>query len=165
MAIVQEPFWTLTVSFQDRDLNKGSVQLYIAATVLLADIITAVTTLVLPRIAAISDATIIGWSVNRSAYENAVVLAPETSDVERKGTFTFRTDTNRPVTMQVPSIRNSMVTDRTNQILLNDSAVLSFTEMIIDGAILGAVRPVSVTGEDVTILVNAYKRHRRSQNG
>lgn len=165
MAIVQEPFWTLTIALQDRDLNKGSVQLYVAATVLVADIITAMSTLIIPRITALSDAIVLGWSINRSAFENAPALAPETSDVERKGTFTFRTAANRPVTMQLPSVLNTLVIDRTNQLDLTNVSVLAFTNMIIDGAVLGSVRPVSVTGDDVTVLVNGYKRHRRSNAG
>jgi hypothetical protein len=165
VAIVQEPFWTLTVSFQDRDLNKGSVQFYIANTVLIADIITNLNTIIIPRISALSDATVTGWTLNRSAYEDAPALAGEASDVERKGTFNFRAANNRPVTLQIPSFKNTLVVDRTNQIATTDALVAQFIDMVINGVILGVVRPVSVTGSDVTSFVDAYKRHRASSKG
>ncbi len=165
MAITQNPFWTANISFQDRDLNKGSVQLNVAASVLVADLISALGTTIIPAVSALTDATLTGWSVTRTAQENSPSLAAETSDVERKGVFTFRGANNRPVTMQIPSIRNTLVIDRTNQINTADPAVAAFTAMIVDGAILGATRPVTVTGSDITVFVNAEKRHRGSSRG
>jgi phospholipase/lecithinase/hemolysin len=165
MAITQNPYWTVNVSFQDRDMNKGSVQLYVAASVLVADLISSLGSTIIPAIQALSDATVTGWSISRTAQENAPSLAAETSDVERKGVFTFRGANNRPVTMQVPSIKNTLVVDRTNQINTADPVVTAFTEMVTNGTILGLTRPVTVTGSDVTVFVNAEKRHRGSARG
>lgn len=165
MALQELPYWTLSLSFKDRDHNIGQVQMYVARTVLLADIVDALDATIIGRISALSDATLVGYSLATGSVDNVPALAAETSDVERKGVFTFRGANNRPVTLQIPSIRNSLVVDRTNTILATDAAVAAFTGMMTDGAVLGAVRPITVTGSDVVTFVQALKRHRASSKG
>lgn len=165
MALFQNPFYTITVNFQDRDLNVGSTQIYVGNNVLVSEIITALDNIFVPGVTALSDATYIGWSISRGAVETTPALAPETSDVERKGIFTFVGANNRPVTMQIPSIKNTLVVDRTNKINATDAAVVAFTNLMVDGAVMGLARPVTVTGADIVRFKDAYKAHRGSSQG
>lgn len=165
MALVETGYQTLTLTFQDRDYNKGQIGFYVDNSVIIADILAAVDTIIVSRITALSDAVCIGWSISRGAIDNTPALAPEASDVERKGVFTFRGANNRPMSLQVPSIKNTLVIDRTNQINTADAAVAAFIGMMVDGTILGTVRPVTVTGADVTLFNSATKRHRASSKG
>jgi hypothetical protein len=165
MALVLQPYWTLSLSFKDRDQNKGSIQFYIANSVLIADIITSLSTIIIPRVSALSDATLVGWTLNRSAYEDAAPLAAEASDVEKKGMFLFIAANGRPVTLQLPSIKNTLVVDRTDVLNTADLIVSQFIDMVINGVVLGTGRPTSVTGSDITIFNQAYKKHRGSKRG
>lgn len=165
MALFTNPFYTVTVNFQDRDLNVGSTQIYVGQNVLVSEIITALDNIFVPKVTALSDATYIGWSVSRGATETTPTLAPETSDVERKGVFTFVGSNNRPVAMQIPSIKNSLVVDGTNKLNRTDTAVTAFTTLMVDGTIMGIARPVTVTGADIVRFKDAYKGHRGSNQG
>jgi hypothetical protein len=165
MAIVQQPYWTLSVGFQDRDLNKGSIQFYVADSVLIADLITNLSTIIIPRISILSDAVVTGWSLNRAAFENAPGVAAEASDVERKGIFGFLAENGRPMTIQLPSVKNTLVVDGTDVLDKANVLVSQFIDMMLNGVVLGTGRPLSVTGSPISISTGAYKKHRGSKRG
>lgn len=163
MAFVVEPVVKISISFRDRDQNNSSFQYNVPTSLTFAEI--QVGALAVGAAAAlISDATFTGYSVSTGGNETAPALAIEGSDVERKGSFTFIDAGNRPSTIQVPSISNSKVTDRTQEINQADAAVAAFIAAFTTGALLTA-RPTSVTGVDFDACTRAKKIHRKSSKG
>lgn len=164
MAMIQDPWYTYTVSFRDRDNNTAGMSFKIATTALVADVTAAFGTTLAGAIAALSDAVVTGWSLSISARENALATAVESSDVERKGSFSFLDASGFPVIVQLPSIKNILVQDGSQAIDLTNVAVLAFVNLFVTG-ILGIIRPVSQAGVDVTALKSARKVHRSSARG
>lgn len=165
MALVQSPFWVATLTFRDRDGNAGSVSINIDNTAVFDDIETDITTTFAPLIAALSDATLTEITVTKKYVENAPALAPESSDVERKGSFSWRDASGWPLVMQIPSFRNTMVVDNSNTINTADTAVAAFLSEMLSGALLGAQRPVTSHGTAPVRLVRNEKVHRKSDKG
>lgn len=165
MALVASAFRYLTLTFQDRDNNKGSVEFRVDATVDIADLYAAIPATIVPAVAALSDAVLVGWTIAQRATETAPATAAEASDVERKGVFSFADADGRPVIVSVPSVLNTLVVDGTNVLNTAATAVADFIDLMTDGAVLGALQPISTAGEDVTRFVKAVKTHRKSSKG
>jgi len=167
MPLVRQSVYTLTVSGQDRDKNKGSMQLYVSTANTILEVITALDATIIPTFQGVSDMLVTGWNIGSTAeLDDLSALAPEASDVERKGVFSYGCADGSSMVLQVPSFRNTLVIDGTNTINTTDAAVIAFNDMIVSDAILALVRPRNYRGIDVNSLVKApYKRHRASSKG
>jgi len=166
MAITLQPVFHITVNLIDRDRNTSTVSLYCPNTSLLAVVVDAIETYIIPAIQGISDATVTGWTISQIAEELGLVSPPvEASDVERKGVFSFRAANGAPYTVSVPSIKNTLVIDDTNKILRSDAAVLAFTDAMTDPTVLDLVDPCTYLGSDLVQLEKAEKHHRGSRRG
>jgi hypothetical protein len=166
MAITLRPVFNLNISLEDRDKNVSTMTIYVPSTSLLSVVEEAVTDFIIPAIQGISDATVIGWSLSVNADETGLLAPPlESSDVERKGVFSFRAANNAPYVVSVPSIKNTLVIDETNKILKTDALVLAFTNAMTDPAVLDLVDPTTYLGSDLVQLEKAEKHHRGSRRG
>lgn len=167
MPIVRSDVYTITITGLDRDKNRGGIQLYVSTTNTILEVITAIETNIIPRVQAISDMLITGWTISSTAeLDDLSTLAPESSDVERKGVFSFGASDGTSMVLQVPSFLNTLVIDGTNTINTTATAVSNFTDMIVSDALLALVRPRNYRGVDINSLVKApYKRHRASSKG
>lgn len=165
MALTTDLTMSLTLTMMDREKNVATVGFYITNGGLLAVIETAITATIIPAVEALSDAICIAWTLTTGARDHAPGLAPETSDVERKGTFSFRADNGAAYVVAVPSIKNTLVIDETNVIDRTAGVVVTFVDMVIDGSILGIAHPVTYLGADIVRLDKARKTHVGSSRG
>jgi len=165
MALVERSYQLLTIQMRDRDLNKSSVELRFSALLDLTDFLAAIPTVVVAALAGISDAVVVGWTLTRQAVDSAPALPGEASDVERKGVFSALTDNGHTVTVSVPSILNTKVIDRTNQINLADAAVITFTNILDGTTLLDTAFMVSNRDEPVVEVIKGEKHHRASSKG
>lgn len=164
MALTLSPVYSVTITLIDLDWNTSNISLNFPATEAIATVEGFITSDVIPAIQGISNAVVKSWSITRSAIDNAAVAdAPEESDVERKGVFSFRAADGSVSVINVPSFLNSLVTDRTNLITTGDALVVAFTDAIVDG-ITGAL-PSTYLGSDIVRLEHARKKHRGSASG
>jgi hypothetical protein len=166
MAFTRNPTYCLTLSFIDRDKNKGSTEFFVDTVNTVVEITTALEATIIPTVQALSDAVITGWSISSAAVDLASAAPAETSDVERKGIFPFQAASGANYTMQIPSIKNTLVIDGTNVIDQTNAAVSTFVGMVISNAMLALVRPRTYLGSDVTRLQSTpTKKHRKSSKG
>lgn len=166
MAYTRSTTYVVTLTFQDRDNNKATTQFYTSTANLVLEVITAIEATIIPTIAALSDAVIIGWTISSAAEDLAPVIAPETSDVERKAVFSFRAENGASYVIQVPSVKNTLVVDGTNVLDVNNAVVAAFRDMVVSDAILALIRPRTYLGGDITQLQRTpYKMHRASRRG
>lgn len=165
MALTNDLTMSLTLTCMDRDRNTSTVGFNIANGGLLAVIELAITGTLIPAVQAIMDCVVVGWSLTTGARDYAAALPVESSDVERKGVFSFRAANGASFVVAVPSIKNTLVVDRTNQIDLTDSAVDTFVQTILNGTILGIAHPVTYLNSDVVSIEKAVKKHRGSGVG
>lgn len=164
MALTLNPVYDVTISMIDLDWNTSNLSLHFPATEAIATIEGFITSNVLPALADVSNAVVKSWSITRSAIDNAAVAdAPEESDVERKGVFSFRAADGSVSLINIPSFMNDFVTDRTNLITTGATEVATFVTAITDG-ITGAL-PSTYLGSDIVRLEHARKKHRGSARG
>lgn len=168
MALTQDGFMTLSVRMIDRDRNKSTVGFRFSALADITAFLAAIPATLLPALAAITDAEIEGWSLTQSARDPdvpGVTVPAETSDVERKGVWSLRTDNGFPVVLEVPSIDNTLVIDGSNLINRSAAAVIAFENILNGNVLLGTSNLVSNRDEQVNTVVAAVKRHRGSTKG
>jgi hypothetical protein len=163
MAILTSPVFKVSLSFRDLDKNVGSLTINVPVTTTIAEINTAVAAL-RTVVDGLSDAAFIGYNISYSAVETEPATPPEGSDVERKGSFTFRDGAGYPTTLQVPSIRNSLVINETQNINRAAAEVIAF-EAAMTSAVLLTGRPTSAHGADLVSTMRAKKIHRGSSKG
>lgn len=166
MAITPSPTYNVSVSLVDRDKNRSSVSFHVPTTVTVGALADQMGSSLLPAITGVSDAVIESWSITLSATDqDAVDLAPESSDVERKGVFSFRAANGAPFVCQVPSIKNTVVIDETNIIDREDADVAAFITAVTDPGLLELGKPATYLGSDIVRLDKAVKKHRGSGRG
>lgn len=168
MALTQDGFMTLTVRFIDRDQNTSTVGFRFSALGDITAFIAAIPTVLIAALANVSDALIQGWSLAQSATDPdvpGVSVPPETSDVERKGVWSMKTDNGFPVVLEVPSIRNTLVIDGSQLINRSAAAVIAFENILNGTVLLDTSNLVSNRDEDVNQVVKAVKVHRKSSKG
>lgn len=165
MPLTTDVTMTLSLSLLDRDRNISTLSFSMANGGLLAILDAAITGTIIPAVEAITDALVIGYTLSSGAHDYAPGLPPESSDVERKGVFSFRAANGASYVVAVPSFRNTMVIDRTNQIDLANASVVAFVNMITDGAVLGIASTKTYLGSDIVGIVKAVKKHRGSGVG
>jgi hypothetical protein len=166
MALVRKPTYLITLTYEDRDKNTSTVQFAVDTVNTILEITIAIDTTIIPAVNALTNAVCKGWSITTSAEEDdPALLAPEESDVQRKGVFSFSAANGAPVVLQIPSIRNTLVVDRSNVINNADAVVTDFVNMVTSPAVLALVRPRSYLGSDIVRFEKAYKIHRASKKG
>lgn len=166
MAFTRNPTYQLTISFVDRDGNKGSTEFFVDTVNTILEVITAIETNLIPAVQALSDAVVTGWSLTSSASDREPATPAETSDIERKGVFSFLADNGATYTLQIPSIKNSLVVDGSNIIDRSQAAVTTFINMVLSTSILALARPRTYLGSDIKSLQNTpNKKHRRNTRG
>src|SRR5437868_8054818 len=106
MALTSSPVINVTVSLIDRDRNTSTIGFHVLAGIALGALETAITGTIIPAIEGISDAIVSAYTITAIAEDLAPALAPETSDVERKGVFSFRADDSASYVVAVPSVKN-----------------------------------------------------------
>lgn len=165
MALTTDPTMGLTLTLMDRDKNVSTLGFYVVNGGLLAVIEAAITATLIPAVQAITDAVVIAWTLTTGARDYAPTLPAESSDVERKGVFSFRAANGASYVVAVPSIKNTMVIDETNVIDKLDASIAAFIDAVLDGSILGIAHPVTYLGSDIVSLTKAVKKHRGSGVG
>lgn len=166
MALTESDQWFTSVQFQDRDKNIGTMSFYIPGAQTYAQAYTLASNIATLALA-LSDAVLLSVQLSRAAYDPTVgstTLPAETSDVERKGVFSFKGDSPiTSTTVNIPSVNNIFVVDGSNIINPADPAVQAFILAITAGAGAG---PVSIHGDDITRHVPPAKKvHRKSSKG
>lgn len=165
MALVQQPTYNVTLSLVDRDRNTSTMSVHIPTTSLIGVVETWVSGTLIPAVQGISNAVVKAWSISTAAVDDtAVALAPEASDVERKGVFSFRADDGSAYVVSVPSIANTVVIDETNILDKTDALVIAFIDAMINTS-LSLVTPSSYLGANIIMVDKAVKKHRGSSRG
>ena len=166
MALTVSPTYNVSVSLVDRDSNKSTVNFHVPNTVTVGALADQMGTSLIPAIQGISDAVVESWSISQTAEDlAAAALAPESSDVERKGVFSFRAANGAPFVCQIPSIKNTLVIDETNVINRADALVVAFIAAVVDPGLLELGKPSTYLGSDIIQLDKARKTHRGSRRG
>jgi hypothetical protein len=167
MALTQDVVARVTVFFVDRDSNRGTTSVYYPSANTVANIIDEVEGTLIPALQGMSDAVVDGWAINFGADDPAVSAAdaPETSDVERKGSFVFKAANGQIVSAQIPSIKNTLVVDGTNVINSADALTIAYVDAMTTAGIDGLL-PTSNVASDITSIVGfGAKIHRKSSKG
>lgn len=166
MALVRHPTYSLTVSWKDRDNNKATTVFNVDTVNTMVEMTLALEGTIIPAMQALSDAVVTGWSINSAAVDTAILVAPEISDVERKGVFSFAAENGSTYLINIPSIKNTLVVDDTNVIDRSAAPVIAFVDMVISDTILALVRPRTYVGNDITRLLSVpKKKHRNNPRG
>jgi len=163
MAILTSPVFKVSLSFRDLDKNEGTMTINVPVTTTIVEIDVAVAAL-RTIVEGLSDAAFVGYSIAYSAKETVPATPPEGSDVERKGSFTFTDGAGYSTSLQVPSIKNSLVVNETQNINRADVLVVAFETAMVTGALLTG-RPTSNHGADLVSVSRAKKIHRKSSKG
>ena len=165
MSLDRRPVYGLNFTVQDRDKNNSTVGFFVDTVNTIAEIELAATTYYIPDLQALTDGVVKSWSVTSIWEESALALAPETSDVERKGVFSFRASNGAAFTMSIPSIKNTKVIDRSNIVNAADTDVAKFISDMLSSGLLALVRPRTYLGADLASFDKAEKHHRGSTRG
>lgn len=168
MALTQQAFYDVSFSFVDRDRNRSNTSIRLLSSLNISAATTAAQAIG-TRLAAISDAVLDVMNITLGFADPDIGFAdaPETADVERKGVFVFTDATGtQKVTVQVPSIKNTLVVDGTNVINPADAAVIALVDAFINTALGAGNSPVTVAGVDLTKQLGTGKKtHRASSKG
>lgn len=166
MAMVPVGTKSCVYTFKDNDNNTASLTVFAPATVLTEDVGTWATTTGLTTIQALSDAVIVGLSVNQKYEENAPADAGESSDVERKMRTTYKAASGARSTFRVPSIKNSLVVDETNTVNPAAAEVIAFHAMMIDATLFDIVGLGNYLGSPLVAKIGpSVKVHKGSNEG
>lgn len=168
MAIVNDATWRMNVGFKDRDNNASTMTFYYPGSESAANVQGFLTGTLVPALQALSDAVVTGWSYSFSGTETdpLVLDAPETSDVERKASFVFRDSGNGFMKLEVPSVRNTLVVDGTQNLDPANAAVAAFIDAIVDTGALDLTNAVNFRNLALIARVGAVKKiHRKSTKG
>lgn len=163
MALVRSPVYTITFTIQDRDLNTSNLTTYALTANTIAELTADVDLRYIPAIQGMSNGVITRVTYSTTYEEDSNVLAPEESDVQRKGLFSYKAANGATYSIHIPSLRNTLVVDRTNVIDVSAGAGQTFNNLILDGGFV--TRPVTYLGSDIRALLKAEKRHRGSTSG
>lgn len=166
MALVEAPVKTINLTLQDRNNNKGTLTMYTPAVVVSEDVTTFITDTLIPNVEALSNATVIGWSIVQSARDDVTDNTDLASDVERKLSISFATSDQSTMNLEVPSVRQSLVIKDTNVIDTGNAAVLAFINMILDTGLFDAYGMGNFRGASLVAVKSPPKQtHRHSNKG
>ena len=123
-------------------------------------------------IAGIVDSAIVGFGFSLTGYDDTFPVATAGSDVEDKAVFIGRTDNNRPVSLSLPSVMESVLVtaglEAGIQLDTTIQAVSDFIDALETGIDLNpfgfadVARACSSRGENWNSVVDAYKQNRAS---
>lgn len=168
MAFQLVPQLVIDMKFEDRDRNIGRSSGNIPITGVL-DFASAVTYgIALVNVAqTLSDATLTSFGLRVDVADDVVPApqAPETSDVERKGVFSFELANRQSGRFEIPSVKNGLVVDGTNVISTLDPLVAAFIAIVLNGPPGANNGFVTAGGAQYTRFLRAYKAHRGSNKG
>lgn len=149
--------WGLSMTFQDRDKNKSTTGIFFQSALAYLDVEAAAAAAV-AAFGALSDAPIVEYSISRNYVETGAINPPETSEVQKKGYFSFSLADRRKTSFEIPSIKPSVVVDNTNVINTADALVVALVTAVTAGG-------TDVSGQDIIRLEKAVKVHRQSSKG
>jgi sulfur carrier protein ThiS len=156
---------TVTVTVQDLDGNQRPASITFPGSLTIVDILAnlAATEAV---VAALTNGAVVGGSVTVSLTQtSAFVAPPESSDVERKGSFIFKTAADTTAKYEIPSIDPALVVDGSNIIDPANIAVAGYAAFMVNGYPGAANGPITAAGTSIAKFVKARKMHRSSSNG
>lgn len=116
-------------------------------------------------IAALTDGFIVGGTITQKLIQNTPFGAgpPNTSDVNRKGIFTFRNANGTSNKYEIPSLDRALLARGSNNLDPANAAVAAYVSMMISGGLGGLVgQPVSGAGLDLVQLLSARERDRNT---
>lgn len=155
---------SVSFSFADNNGNKSQTGLYLPAGITRDALETGVNALrdvLLP----VTNATLLGASAGLVFTEDAPVVAPPESEVERKLVLIFRTsNTRQRVRVEVPSPVFGLEQPGTDAVSLTNPLVAALGTYIINGAFGPFNGAQSISGGDIISLERAYIAHRSRPN-
>lgn len=168
MARVLQPYIVVGMTFRDNDNNSARSEYYLPSAGIL-DLATALAygDALVTLVDAMTDAVIESSSVRLESFETdpAILDAPETSEVSRKGKFKFKTEARTTAVLEVPSILNSLVVDGSNVISPLDPVVQAFITAVLQGPPGAGNGLTTGSGVQYNQFIGAEKAHRSSSNG
>jgi len=156
MALVNTPTAKLSFVWKDGTGSRANTIVHVPYATLAAAAITAADAIV-AAMAALSDATCLGYSLAYTKFETAPADPDPASRVEEKGFFSWRTANARSTQFTIPAIKDSLLTP-SGKIDPDDALVIALVEVVTDvGSIFAGA-----DGSDITDLLRAYQAFRRS---
>lgn len=154
MAIVVDPYLTVTLTFEDETGSRAPMRAHLPAATTLAAAQTRITALS-TEIAGVSGCQLISWSISLGAQDNEPPTAQLDSRVERKGRLAFRTAAGKITSMSIPGfVRAGLTVD--GRIQEDLGAVDEVVDEIVGGGWC------DTNGSDIVSLAKAYERFRES---
>lgn len=155
----------VTLTIADRDGNKRTTSIIFPGTLSIADLILNLAA-VEAAVAGITNGYIVDGTITIDLVQTTVEAEPppESSDVERKGTFVFLTDAGTYAKYEVPSVDPALVVDGSNVLNRADPAVVTYVNLMTGlNGVIGDV--VTGAGIPIASLFSAKKTHRASSKG
>ena len=150
MAWVATPAISVTVEFKDASGSRSSSQFNLPSTTTLADAITAVSGLV-TNLLAVSDATIVGYSITHSVINTSPAAPAASSRVENKGVLVYRTVAGKITRVSVPAIAPATV-NAAGGIVSTDTNVTALVNELIVG------QWCDTNGQSLSSIIEDYQR-------
>lgn len=154
MAWGERPTATLNFVLVDESGSKSNFGLDVPQTTL-ADVALTAAAALRPLIEAITDCSVLAYSLTYSSFDDDPPPAAAGSRVERKGTFVFRTGAGKTVRYQVPGIAQSVITPG-GRIDEDRPAIQAFVQALIRADAIFT----DSNGVDLRSLSAAYERFR-----
>jgi hypothetical protein len=156
MAIVAAPTASLDFSFKDASGNIGHTLIHVPDGTLAAVALTAAAALG-ALLAAMTDCTLLGYSLRYTRVENAPASPTAGSRVEEKGKFIWQTADGRTTNFTIPAIKDTQLnaSGSVNRSAVATAALIAAVEDV-DAIFAGA------SGSDITALSRAYQAFRAS---
>jgi hypothetical protein len=154
MAFVSKPSASITFDFTDSSGSKATTRGHVPAATTIAAALTAAASLG-AALATATSCTLTSYSVTYSEVDNAPVAPAVNCRVEEKGVYIFRLANGLFTRIEVPGFGSAF---------LNPSGSIDLTEVQASGVSdsLIAAPWCGVDGSDITAVVSAYQRFRRS---
>lgn len=156
MALVNTPTAKLTFDWLDASGSKATTVVHVPYATLAATAIAAADVIV-AAMAALSDATCLGYSLAYVKNETEPAAPNAGSRVEEKGNFVWRTSNARSTRFTIPAIKDSLLLTDGG---INHSALTVIA--LVDAVIGGDVVFGAADGSDITSLLEAYQSFRKS---
>lgn len=156
MALTNTPTAKLDFTFKDASGSIGHMLVHVPYSTLAAEAITAADAIA-AAMAALSDATVQGYTLTYAKEDTAPPAPNAGSRVEEKGVFVWRTANARSTRFTIPAIKDSV---------LNPSGSVNKSDVLVT-ALVDVVTGLNsvfaaADGSDITSLLEAYQRFNRS---
>lgn len=164
MPLVPQGVVALSVTVQDYTGEKSDATVYFPANVainLVIDELAAIQAI----FAALTDGFIVGGTISQKLTQTDPfgVGPPATSDVNRKGIFTFRNSGGTANKYEIPSIDRTLVGRGSNNLDQAADAIANYIDLMINGGVGALVSaPVTGAGLDIVALLSARETSRNT---